>query len=1253
MNEERQQAYLNLIEMLLSCQSGEEAAILEAKQDLLDAEFVQIVKAVAEFYSQEGEENTANWLRNLAVYVGQPVYLEFLLQVLQATSESNGDPQVVYPLLEENIEKLDYILPEVLQSWAKDKLAEVETDTAEYIAGVIGNFSNLIGQFPLGDKASNMEIAIAGYEILLTVYTRTAFPQQWATVQNNLGTAYSNRIDGDKAQNLEKAIAAYSQALEIRTRTAFPQQWATTQNNLGNAYRNRIDGDKAQNLEKAIAAYTQALEIYTRSAFPQDWAMTQNNLGTAYSNRIDGDKAQNLELAIAAYTQALEIYTRTAFPQQWATTQNNLGNAYLYRIDGDKAQNLEKAIAAYTQALEIYTRSAFPQDWATTQNNLGNAYLYRIDGDKAQNLEKAISAYTQALEIYTRTAFPQQWATVQNNLGNAYLDRIDGDKAQNLELAISAYSQALEIYTRTAFPQDWAGTQNNLGNAYLDRIDGDKAQNLEKAIAAYSQALEIRTRSAFPQDWATTQNNLGNAYSNRIDGDKAQNLEKAIAAYTQALEIRTRSAFPQDWASTQNNLGNAYLYRIDGDKAQNLEKAISAYTQALEIRTRSAFPQDWATTQNNLGSAYSDRIDGDKAQNLELAIAAFSQALEIYTRTAFPQHWASTQNNLGTAYSNRIDGDKAQNLELAIAAFSQALEIYTRSAFPQKNVETLFNLGLAYQDGKHYTFAYNSFESAIETVEFLRGEIVSGEESKRKQAEEWNGLYRRMVEVCLKLEQDTQAIEYIERSKTRNLVELLAIRNLYPTGEIPEDKRKQLQQIRKDIDIEKRRLAADTLPDHTYINQLRQRYSELYPYEPIQFSQIQSLLAEDVAIIQLYIFGDCFRAFIITCNEDKPRIWHSSAEDLEKLVNWTFGQYLQSYYRDKKRWIYDLNNKLQELAQILHIDEILSLIPTECKKLILIPHRYLHLLPLHALVLSTGEDLIEKFPKGVSYAPSCELLRFAFQRLSQNHQVSATPVPKQDLTHLFAIQNPTDNLDFTDIEVETIAAAFQPHHILKKDEATLSAIKQQPSADHLCNAKWLHFSGHAYFNYTSPLKSALQLADSLVSPVPADAELSGFLQLSDNEALDLQKCLTLEEIFQLSLPECRLVMLSACETGLIDFYNKSDEYIGLASGFIRAGAVSVVSTLWAVDDFSTALLIIKFYENLETLTSDVVISLNQAQLWFRQVTQSDLVKWIDDQERMDVQHKQSIRDVLTKNYKPEQKPFQNSWAWAGFCAVGA
>ena len=70
--------------------------------------------------------------------------------------------------------------------------------------------------------------------------------------------------------------------MTVYTREAFPQDWAMTQNNLGNAYRDRIQGSRAENLEAAIKAYEAALTVRTREAFPQDWAMTQNNLGTAY-----------------------------------------------------------------------------------------------------------------------------------------------------------------------------------------------------------------------------------------------------------------------------------------------------------------------------------------------------------------------------------------------------------------------------------------------------------------------------------------------------------------------------------------------------------------------------------------------------------------------------------------------------------------------------------------------------------------------------------------------------------------------------------------------------------------------------------------------------------------------------------------------------------------------------------------------------------------------------------------------------------
>ena len=50
--------------------------------------------------------------------------------------------------------------------------------------------------------------------------------------QNNLGTAYNDRIQGEKAQNIEQAIACYESALIVLTREQFPQQWAMTQNNL-------------------------------------------------------------------------------------------------------------------------------------------------------------------------------------------------------------------------------------------------------------------------------------------------------------------------------------------------------------------------------------------------------------------------------------------------------------------------------------------------------------------------------------------------------------------------------------------------------------------------------------------------------------------------------------------------------------------------------------------------------------------------------------------------------------------------------------------------------------------------------------------------------------------------------------------------------------------------------------------------------------------------------------------------------------
>ncbi|AOX00125.1 hypothetical protein BJP34_12305 [Moorena producens PAL-8-15-08-1] len=1285
--------------------------------------------------------------------------LNFLMEVLQATAKSKGNPQVVYALLQANLEKLDDNLALVLGDWATVTLAEVEPEQAQGIAGMIGNFSTLIQEFPQGSRATNLEIAITGYEVVGTVFTCEAFSEQWATLQNNLGNTYCERIRGEKADNLEAAITAYQGALQVRTRQAFPQQWATTQNNLGNAYRERIRGEKADNLEAAITAYQGALEVYTRQAFPQQWAQIQNNLGNAYLYRIRGDKADNLEAAITAYQGALEVYTRQAFPQQWAQIQNNLGNAYLYRIRGDKADNLKSAIKAYQGALEVRTRQAFPQQWAMTQNNLATAYSERIDllqkyffdtvfvnycyyflspvsylltsarslirGEKADNLEPAITAYQRALEVYTRQAFPQQWATIQHNLGNAYSDRIRGEKADNLEAAITAYQAALQVYTLEAFPEDWAMTQNSLGNAYRERIREEKAGNLEAAINSYQRALEVYTREAFPQQWAQIQNNLGNAYSNRIRGEKADNLEAAIKTFQGALEVYTREAFPQQWATIQHNLGNAYSDRIREEKADNLEAPIKAYQGALEVYTREAFPQQWAMTQNSLGNAYSNRISRQNPDNLEDAINAYQAALEVYTRKAFPQEWAMTQNNVGNAYLYRIRGKKADNLKAAIKAYQRALKVCTPEAFPQDHAETLFNLGLAYQEAQKFTNAYNVFADAIETVESLRGEIVFGsgiEADKQKLAEKYNQVYSRMVEVCLELDKPTEAIEYAERSKGRNLVDLLANKNLYPkrdrypNPEVHQAHCQQLEQLRREIPVIQRELEIVTRnreSDQKYretiktqqqrlkdlkheqdnllkeINQLDLSFKFTQQVEPIPFSDIQALIDDHTAIIQWYITNNQIIAFTITNQNQQPQVRQSSFEDLKALFDLT-NEYLATYYEKKDQWQTKLDNLLSRLAQILHIEEILAELPQKCEQLILIPHRFLHLFPLHALPIKNREQqannseqnthtnnayLLDLFPKGVRYAPSCQLLQ-----LSQNQE-------RPDFSKLFAIQNPTKDLDYADFKVNNILPLFwfwqiiyllmwqlKPRaysylrylfskfpQVLAKQDATKAAVK---TSQEMPLSHCIDFYCHGEFNLESPLESALILAKDQNTIL---WQIYLFMWAVESRSYSLMRYvfskkyerLTLTEIFGLSLNQCRLVTLSACETGITavagsTYDYSSDEYISLPSGFLYAGSPSVVSSLWTVNEFATAFLMIKFYQNLSQFptreTGEIAVALNQAQTWLREVTKEELEEWTNHLSLTPTQE-----DALFDWFEDEEtkeQPFQSPYYWAAFCAIG-
>lgn len=119
--------------------------------------------------------------------------LNFLLEVLKTTYTSKGDRQIVYPLLQEKLVHLDKGLASLLLLWAREKLTTAKPATAKTLAETVFNFSELMRQFPQGSKERNLEIAIAGYQAALRVFTEELYPQEFAKTEAALIVAKDER----------------------------------------------------------------------------------------------------------------------------------------------------------------------------------------------------------------------------------------------------------------------------------------------------------------------------------------------------------------------------------------------------------------------------------------------------------------------------------------------------------------------------------------------------------------------------------------------------------------------------------------------------------------------------------------------------------------------------------------------------------------------------------------------------------------------------------------------------------------------------------------------------------------------------------------------------------------------------------------------------------------------------------------------------------------------------------------------------
>ena len=144
--------------------------------------------------------------------------------------------------------------------------------------------------------------------------------------------------------------------------------------------------------------------------------------------------------------------------------------------------------------------------------------------------------------------------------------------------------------------------------------------------------------------------------------------------------------------------------------------------------------------------------------------------------------------------------------------------------------------------------------------------------------------------------------------------------------------------------------------------------------------------------------------------------------------------------------------------------------------------------------------------------------------------------------------------------------------------------------------------------------------------------------------------LTAQEIASLDFNGLDLVVLSACQTGLGEI--TGDGVFGLQRGFKKAGAGTLLMSLWKVDDDATRLLMTRFYHNLLSGKGKYE-SLKETQRYVRDYTVTVEVK-PDVRPAISVAARKEARKRRQeeKEYKTVQK-YRDPYYWAGFILLDA
>ncbi len=671
--------------------------------------------------------------------------------------------------------------------------------------------------------------------------------------------------------------------------------------------------------------------------------------------------------------------------------------------------------------------------------------------------------------------------------------------------------------------------------AALDLIQYESQVPLERANVHWlrSEYFEAFREQATAMNLARRDENVAVEIAARnvsgLTSWSVNDLKRAYSELDQAMELATAARIDSEVASTANNIG--VVLRSE----ERLDEAIESFREALAIDQREENRWGEAHAQRNIG------ITLTRAGRPADAIAPIERAVLLAGEVGDETNLSKALLALGDARRDLADCPQAT------AAYGRALELARRLPAPEVAWRALYGLGLCALSEGRQDDAQKHLAAAIDVVDGLRASIRV-EEFQDGFLLDKQELYDAMIELLIARGDHAAALESSEKSRGRNFIDLLGNRRLSVRDAGDQKLLDQENEIRTRIEEAERRLASATDADRPALDatlaRARQEYSdfmillrtnapELSSFvrvEPVNVAELQALIDPGTRLLVYHLLPNGPVCWVLGPQSlDFVRLPGTEAELAERLQR----------TRASLQEFASVDADLKALGDTL----IVPLLPflNGAERIGVVPHGSLHVLPFAALRLGERDSLVDRF--ALFSAPSASVMRYTVGRRparAANNRVLAIGNPDLGTTSM--------NLPFAEKEAERIRYNFDDVTVLVAGEATETFLKER-----LGDYGIIHIASHGEFKPDEPLFSAVLLA--------ADSQNDGVLSA--------------EEVFGLEL-RADLIALSACQSGLGRLGN-GDDVVGLNRAFVYAGTRQLLTTLWRVDDISTAVLFKYFY----------------------------------------------------------------------------